>query len=176
LLVQRGEQELREPITTLGAAAAFVGVEPGAPADVYRPATSMEPGTTLHVDADAGSFLGEWYGFSASVLEQLRAEASPRDAPSRVQLRPEHFDLAFESGDESSRERAGYGASPGDDAHSEPYLYVVPWAGTSGDEIWNDPHFPGASLAYRNLLEAQDQRQAALRFLRACKRAVAKPR
>ena len=119
------------------------------------------------VDETASRFLGDWYGFGASVLEQLRAEAAPDLEPSRVQLWTEHFDLAAELGPEGAGVRAGYGASPGDDAHPEPYLYVVPWdADRASGEGWNATAFAGAELPYADLLAAEDQRAAALDFYR----------
>lgn len=62
---------------------------------------------------------------------------------------------------------ARYGASPGDDAHPEPYLYVAAWGEIDrSDPYWNDTAFNGASLAYRRLLAADDQYATALAFLR----------
>ena len=77
----------------------------------------------LAVDAASADFLGDWYGFAYSVLEELRADRESVEA-SRVQLWPEHFDAAFDclAGDR----RATFGASPGDAAVAEPYLYVLP--------------------------------------------------
>ena len=39
-----------------------------------------------------------------------------------------------------------FGASPGDDAHDEPYLYVTHWADVPPDPFWDDDAFAGASL------------------------------
>jgi hypothetical protein len=116
------------------------------------------------VDPEAGRALGEFYGFACSVLEELRAENFD-DEPSLVQLWPEHFDIAFELGSEGKGLRANYGASPGDDDHPEPYLYVGPWdrAKATG-KGWNATGFPGAELTYADLLAADDQRKAALEF------------
>jgi hypothetical protein len=122
----------------------------------------------LDVDAEASRFLGDWYGFTASVLEQLRVDTADRE-PSRVQLWPEHFDLATEVGSEARGVRAGYGGSPGDDLHEEPYLYVVPWQPARAEgELWNSTAFRGAELGLSALLEADDQRVAALTFFHAC--------
>ena len=52
--------------------------------------------------------------------------------------------------------RAGYGASPGDEDHPEPYLYVTPWAQEGFTE-----------LGYQELLAAPDRREAALAFFGA---------
>jgi hypothetical protein len=116
------------------------------------------------LDVDAG-VLGDWYGFAASVLEELRAGAEAQlTDPSRVQLWPEHFDIALELGREDAGARAAYGCSPGDAQHPEPYLYVGPWVATPSGELWNATAFPGAELSYAALLEAEDQRAAALEF------------
>jgi hypothetical protein len=119
------------------------------------------------VDPAAVRCVADWYGFAASVLEQLRAEAPAELEPSRVQLWPEHFDMAVELGPESAGRRAGYGCSPGDEGHPEPYVYVVPWeASAATGEGWNAGGFAGAELAYGELLGAEDQRACALDFLR----------
>ncbi len=116
-------------------------------------------------DPDAARALGDFYGFACSVLEELRAEESDDD-PSRVQLWPEHFDIAFELGDEGKGRRANYGASPGDEAHDEPYLYVGPWTAEVSGPLWNASGFNGAELNYAELLAAPDGRRLALDFLR----------
>jgi hypothetical protein len=69
----------------------------------------------LDIDPAAAAFLGDWYGFAAAALEELRASAGDDVDPSRVQLWPEHFDLAVELGSEAAHARAAYGLSPGDD-------------------------------------------------------------
>ena len=51
---------------------------------------------------------------------------TPTQPSSSSQLWPEHFDLACEIGDADAGTRANYGASPGDAAIPEPYLYVGP--------------------------------------------------
>ena len=116
--------------------------------------------TAGHVDlrepleADA-SFVGDWFGFAFSVLEELRSGA-PDGSDTRVQIWPEHFDAAIELGAEAEGARAAYGCSPGDENHPEPYCYVAPWA-AEGYE-----HLP-----YSALLESPDQRRSALEFFRA---------
>jgi hypothetical protein len=153
------------PVTTVAAAAVLAGIEPGAPGDVYAPATPLTPDAPLALDKSAAAFLGAWYGFAASVLEQVRAE-SDADDPSRVQLWPEHFDLSVDLGDEQAGARGTYGASPGDDDNPDPYLYVTHWADVAPDPYWNEEHFPGARLSVTVLADAPDQRDAALTFLR----------
>jgi hypothetical protein len=115
------------------------------------------------VDRAAATALGDFYGFACSVLEDERAEEYDED-PSLVQLWPEHFDIAFELGDEDRGQRATYGASPGDADHAEPYLYVAPWDTSISGEGWNATGFAGAELTYTELLAAPGQRRAALDF------------
>jgi hypothetical protein len=124
-----------------------------------------------NVDLAAAGALGEFYGFGCSVLEQLRAD-EPDGEPSVVQLWPEHFDIAVELGFEAGGQRATYGASPGDEDHDEPYLYVSVWTADISGELWNAAEFKGAELRYSELLEAEDQRRAALDFMRARYRAL----
>jgi hypothetical protein len=122
--------------------------------------------------ADHGvPFLGDWYGFGCSVLEELRAEPRDEPPPSRVQLWPEHFDLSVDLGDETRGTRGTFGASPGDDDHPEPYLYVTHWAATvANDPFWNATSFAGATLPLAALVAAADQRAAALAFFREGRR------
>jgi hypothetical protein len=123
------------------------------------------------VDPAATAALGDLYGFACSVIEQLRADESDGD-PSVVQLWPEHFDIAIELGNEEAGRRANFGASPGDDEHPEPYLYVGPWTAEVSGELWNATGFRGAELGYAELLAAEDQRRTALEFLRERYRAL----
>jgi hypothetical protein len=157
LVVQRGGEERRAAITTLAAAADHVG-------RTALPDDLAVDDTPLQVEARAASFLGDWYGFAASVLEELRARADLGADPSRVQLWPEHFDLAVDLGRETGGVRAGYGLSPGDDQHPELYLYVAPWVAPPAGELWGATGFTGAELTYEALLEAEDQRATALEF------------
>jgi hypothetical protein len=109
----------------------------------------------IEVDEVAARFVGDWFGFAFSVLEELRAGAPDGDA-TRVQIWPEHFDAAIELGSEEAGERAAFGFSPGDENHPEPYVYVAPWSSEGFEE-----------LPFAALLAAPDQRAAALEFLRA---------
>ena len=113
--------------------------------------------------ADA-SFIGDWFGFAASVLEELRAGAGDWDE-TRVQIWPEHFDAAVELGSEAAGARAAYGCSPSDEGH--PSLTATWRRGSptaSRGELWNATGFTGAELPYASLLAAGDQRAAALEF------------
>jgi hypothetical protein len=118
------------------------------------------------VDPAAATALGEYFGCATSVLEALRARNAQLE-PSRVQLWPEHFDISVELGSQSAGRRAVYGASPGDAAHSEPYVYVAPWGETPGGPRWGAHGFAGAELGYAELLAAADPRALALEFLQS---------
>jgi hypothetical protein len=162
-VVVRAGVEHRVAITTIAAAAQAAGVEAGAPADLYTPATSTDVDATLDVDADAASMLGDWFGFACSVLESVRVEHGAWNR--RTQLWPEHFDLSVDLGDEAAGTRGTFGASPGDDAHAEPYLYVTHWAPLAvADDYWNDDAFAGASVPYATLARSDDARATALQF------------
>ena len=100
------------------------------------------------------------------MLEELRAGAGDELAPSRVQLWPEHFDLALELGAVEGG-RAAYGFSPGDELHPEPYMYVAPWQAPEPSELWQASAFKGAELSHAELLGAADQRSCALEFFSA---------
>jgi hypothetical protein len=152
-----------EPITTLRAAGALVGHDPGARGELDV-APMPHPDQPLVVEAAGVAFLGDWFGFATAVLEQFRVDARAHGV-ARVQLWPEHFDVATEAGESSRNQRASYGVSPGDDNHPEPYLYVSSWQPVDRDErFWNDPHFEGASLTYTALAGAEDPYAAARRF------------
>jgi len=162
LIRRRGGDEEAIGITSVAAAAAFAGVtlsaDPGIGAD---PPPLGDAGAALPVSAAAGDALGVWYGFSASVLEQFRGELEASgQACSEVQLWPEHFDLGC------NIDGVNFGGSPGDASVAEPYVYVGPWntEGLSENDFWNASF--GAVLSYKDLLSAEDQRGAALDFLR----------
>jgi hypothetical protein len=152
------------PLSTVAHAARVVGIEPGAPANVYEPSTSAEHDAPLAVDLGATQVLASWFELAWSVLEELAATAGPDVAPSDVTLWPEHFDAAINLGDEALGTRGTFGASPGDDEHPEPYLYVTHWADVPDDPYWNDSNFAGASLDYSTLQTDADPRAAALDF------------
>ncbi|MBV9412354.1 MAG: hypothetical protein JO148_12210 [Acidimicrobiia bacterium] len=173
LIVQRGDRVEARPITTLADAAGFVLKGPpdlawGSEFDVPD---AGEVGASLNVDPDAASFLGDWYGFAWSVLEELRADAESVDA-SRVQLWPEHFDAAVEC--LRGERRAVFGASPGDASSPEPYMYVSsPRVTAVPGELWNATTFDGAALPLGSFVDSADQRAEVLEFFRTRRAALA---
>jgi hypothetical protein len=159
LVIDARSEERRHPLTTIRDAAAAIGFD-------LEGADELQAAEPLEIDAVASRFVGDWFGFVTSVLEQLRAEAPPEWEPSRVQLWPEHFDIAVEIGHEQAERRAAVGGSPGDGTHPAPYLYVAPWTARPEGELWWAEGFPGAEMSYAELLAAPDQRAAALEFFR----------
>jgi hypothetical protein len=132
LEVRIGDQIRREPITTLRAAGELAEIEPGAPADVYTPATPLELDTVLDVDQAQARVLADWFALVDDALDALRREAADQQ-PAVTQLWPEHFDLATTIGE------VNFGGSPGDESHDRPYLYVGPWNPPPMDAFWNEP-------------------------------------
>jgi hypothetical protein len=146
LVVHRAGRLERRMLTTLREAAAFVGVTPGAPADVYPPATPCDPDAPLMLDRAAMQALSDWYLLGADALARL-ADQLADDEPTETQLWPEHLDLAISAG------RVNYGVSPGDAAIDEPYAYVGPHALPPPSEgFWNQPF--GAARTWGELRDA----------------------
>lgn len=151
----------RHELTTLRAAAAFVGVPLGAPS-VFTPTMSVGPDTPLAIDRESALVLAGWYALGAALLADLRA-AHPEVPSSDAQLWPEHFDLACELGSADAGTRATYGVSPGDSVIPEPYLYVGPWdaarrTGTLGTEPF------GGACTYAELRRAGEAGSAGRHF------------
>ena len=165
LVVQFADNAVAEPITTLRRAAEFVlATAPDSEwAKQFDIPDAGDIDATLTVDPDAAAFLSSWYGFATSVLEELRTDERSVDA-SRVQLWPEHFDVAIELLAPSIR--ASYGASPGDEALPYPYLYVSVWNDMPPNAIWNATTFRGSILPLSQFVDAADQRATALEFFR----------
>ena len=165
LVVQEGSTVRSAPITTLAAAAEFVGVEPGTEAAEHDSPPLGDVDRSLGVTPAAGTFLGAWFGLAWAVLEELRVTPGASE-PDRPQLWPGHFDPALAIGDPEGG-RATYGFSPGDSGHDEPYLYVGAWGEVDrSDPFWNEENFNGASLPYRELEASSDPYTTALDFLR----------
>jgi hypothetical protein len=165
LVLERDREVERAPLESLSVAAALLGPEllPKGPPEDARP---------LELDPAGARRLADFYAFSAEVLDDLRETMDGADEASEIILWPEHFDLAFEAGPEAAGLRANYGASPGDDQHAEPYLYVGPWTAEPRGELWNARAFNGAELGYGDLVRRDDPGAAALDFFAARHRAL----
>ncbi len=157
LVVVDGGAERSAPVTTLAAAGRQLGAG-------WLPGDALLDDEPLAVDEEAAAFIGQFYGLATRVLETLRADSAADEEPSRVQLWPEHFDMALELGAESAGGRAAFGLSPGDETHPEPYLYVAPWQAPEPGELWQAEGFRGAELSYASLAAADDPVTVALAF------------
>jgi len=165
LVVERpGAQSQRQAISSLKAAGEFVGLDAGDLDDA-----------PLVVDVESALVLGSAYELADSVLQELAAEAGAESDPSGIRLWPEHFDIAFEQGDEAAGRRAGYGLSPGDENHDEPYFYVGPWVAPDDLTEWTAVGFTGAELRWQDLIGSADPRVVALTFLRERRDALTGP-
>ncbi|WP_420445005.1 hypothetical protein [Candidatus Poriferisodalis sp.] len=165
LYAEEGGVQRSMHITTLAAAAAFVGVSPGTEA---REPDSPELGDAerwLRVSPEVGAHLESWFRLGNDVLDQLGALPGAVDAD-EVQLWPGHFDIATAIGDAEGGTRATYGLSPGDTAHPYPYAYVGPWSEVDrADPYWNEAAFGGASLPYSEMFGTAHPADAAFEFL-----------
>ncbi|WP_419945922.1 hypothetical protein [Candidatus Poriferisodalis sp.] len=155
------------PITTLNAAARFVGVSLGTEAREHDSPELGDPDRWLRVSPEMGAHLSAWYRLGSDVLAQLCVVSGADDAD-EIQLWPGHFDIATAIGDADVGTRATYGLSPGDAAHPHPYVYVGPWGDVDrSDPYWNDAAFGGASLPYSRIVESADPAVDVLEFLAA---------
>ena len=155
-------------ISTIRAASEFFGFDYEAEwfPDFHDPLAPTDPDVVLNVDSAAGLAIGEWFRFGIDVLNELRGHGQDDDGVSEVQLWPEHFDPATELGDYEKAQRASFGASPGDGANPEPYMYVASWSDIDhSNPYWNGKGFNGASLGYSELLTSDDPSERAIEFL-----------
>jgi hypothetical protein len=166
IVVEEGGSERRAAIESVAQAAAFAG-------EALFPDGMRADSSPLEIDAVAAQRLGEFYAFGNDVLAALIATVSPADEPSAINLWPEHFDIACEAGPESLGRRANYGASPGDDDHPEPYVYVGPWQPQTRGGLWNAASFDGAELGYGELAAADDPAELVSDFFAVRREALA---
>jgi hypothetical protein len=168
LVYEQADQIASQMISTVRAAAEFVGVEYQVNwyEDFHDPLAPLDPDSPLDVDDTSARALGQWFNFGFEALDTFREQSTEADDASEVQLWPEHFDAATEVGSEEKGQRASYGASPGDGSHHEPYLYVSAWEEIDRSKhYWNDESFNGASLGYSALLSAADPVETGVDFL-----------
>ena len=159
-------------ITTLNAAAEFLGeaIDPETAAEHDSPELGDidEP---LAIDEASSLWLGSWFNMAFDALNAVRNDDESVD-PSEAQLWPGHFDPAIEAGDENHR--ASYGASPGDDGISEPYLYLSVWWPdrlnlNAEDPMWNAPSFTGSVLRASDFSKDTDPVAVATDFWRSAR-------
>jgi hypothetical protein len=159
LVLERGPAERRARLESVAVGAALLGAE-------LLPDGMPDDDSALGLDPAAAEALADWFALGARVLGGLRVSLAAADGATEPILWPEHFDVAIEAGDEAAGTRATYGASPGDENHPEPYLYVAPWAKREGAP-WNATGFDGAELGYGDLAAAEDASAVALEFYEA---------
>jgi hypothetical protein len=161
--VRDSGESSRTPLTSLRAAAGTLG-------DLLDASElSDDP---LGIDQAAADFLGLWFAFATLAIAELQTGANASLDPGLVQLWPEHFDIATELGSEADGKRAAFGASPGDEEHDEPYVYVAPWIEQPEAEVWNSTAFKGAEMPYAELRAADDPRAAVATFFARAVRAL----
>lgn len=168
LVYEQSDQVASQTISTVRSAAEFFGVEYEVDwfAGFHDPPSPVDPDAPLEVDDTAARALGQWFGLGTEVLGRLGSHAVPEDDASQVTLWPEHFDPAMEMGPADEGRRASYGASPGDETHDQPYLYVSAWETIDRSQAyWNDQSFNGASMGFAALVAADDPIEAGVAFL-----------
>lgn len=151
--------------SSLRSLAAFAGTDVSMPFSVGDdgPATG-DADAPLALDPQDSAALAEWFALGWRVLDTVISQLAPGAGATTVQLWPEHFDagttVVLPSGT-----RVNLGASPGDDASAEPYLYVGPWSPERpGDaSFWNAPF---GALCTRSALGEEDVVEEGVRFLR----------
>ncbi len=162
------------PITTVSAAAQFLGVDLSPDPGVGHDLPPFNPDAELAVDREASLVLGAWYEYADQVLGALAASLPGDVTVSEAQLWPEHFDLAVvvtvtatvAATGAAMELKADVGFSPGDVHSAEPYAYVGPYDRDGLDRrdgYWNAPF--GSSLGYRALSSEAEPDAAALRFI-----------
>src|SRR5215217_3470030 len=72
LVVVDGDSKRSRPLTTLGRAAEFAGVEPGL-RGTYPPATSADLAAPLRIDGAAARRLADWYALGDAALRSFAA-------------------------------------------------------------------------------------------------------
>jgi hypothetical protein len=154
----RGNTVVREPdglvvplTGTIEELAAALGVEPGAPSDVYTPTSTLPADQPLALSPTAVQLPLRALVAGHQALHALIAAGSDPDL--ETVLWPEHFDLGI------SLDEINFGISPGDDEHPRPYAYVGPWKPRRG-AFWSEPF--GASFP----LDDPDDLAAITAFLR----------
>jgi hypothetical protein len=139
LVVSDGGARRTAPFSTVGALAAFAGVQPGLSGS-YSPATPPDPDAPLAGDAEAAELLAAWFTLGDAAMRRF---AGGLGRPQEPVLWPEHLDLGI------AVDEVNYGCSPGDATIGDPYLYVGPHAGPpTRDGFWNEP-FGAARAADR---------------------------
>jgi len=111
------------PGRTLRDLAAFARVDVDSPFSVGADTPPLgDADAPIELEAEAAREVTTWLETGAAGIDRVLPSARQ---PSVAQLWPEHFDVGIDVA--VGQGRANLGASPGDAAHPEPYLYVGPW-------------------------------------------------
>ena len=97
--------------------------------------------------------IAEWYVLGSKAIDRSVDVLTAR-APSVARVWPEHFDLGADVEVAPGR-RCNLGASPGDESHPTPYLYVGTWGDErpGDDGYWNAPF--GAMRSYADIVDTE---------------------
>ena len=117
-----------------------VGIDAGAPEDLYHDGSGVMAGDILTLDPAAAAHLAESLMLGDAALRRLAPEQTP------PVLWPEHFDVGV------SIDEVNYGVSLGDSYLAEPYAYVGPRQPREG-AFWNAPF--GAAVPLRDLTDVE---------------------
>ena len=98
LVLTRDGDDDRAELRSVAAGGALLGPE-------LLPDGVPDDDAPLEVDAEAADRLADFYAFAADLLERLKSGMPPEAKPSDTNLWPEHFDIAFEAGDEAAGHR-----------------------------------------------------------------------
>lgn len=150
---------------TLADAAVLVGVDLATAFQAGSDTPPVgDPAAQLVVDPSAAAALADWFAYGWTVIDTAVGSLPAEAEPSVLQLWPEHFDAGSDVAAAPGR-RANLGASPGDGATPDPYLYVGPWddARPGDASYWNAPF--GAVLGYDEMLAAADPVALGVAFL-----------
>ena len=93
--------------------AAAMGVNVGAPADLYHDGSGVAPNEVLAINPELAALIIDGFDMGDAALRQFAPDQS-------AVLWPEHFDLSV------TVDEVNYGVSPGDTYLDEPYAYVGP--------------------------------------------------
>ncbi len=118
----------------------------------------------IEFDGASMTQIATWWAMGAQIIDRVVGALPASAAPTRARIWPEHFDLAIDVAS-ASGVRLNLGASPGDDFHAVPYLYVSPWDDRRpGDAAyWNAPF--GAVLGYDDVNHAASAFSAGIEFM-----------
>jgi hypothetical protein len=125
---------------TLAALGSGLGLDVGAPRDLYHDGSGVPLDDVVRLDADATHAVADALATGDDALRRL-------DPSQGAVLWPEHFDVGL------TLDEVNYGVSPGDAYLAEPYAYVGPWQPREGD-FWNAPFGAAQPLAVLGAADA----------------------